>query len=57
MNKEKTLTILIGTIEDLKRDLLAYSAEEDDKGVNYTRGRLDGLLQLVQLIHAGRLDW
>lgn len=56
MNKEKTLAILQGTIQDLQKDLISYSNEEDEKGVYYTRGRLEGLLQLVQLIHAGRLD-
>lgn len=56
MDKKKTLAVLQGTAQDLKKDLMKYSAEGDEKGVNYTRGRLDGLLQLVQLIHAGRFD-
>lgn len=56
MNKKKTLAILQVTVQDLKKDLDRYSCEEDLKGIYYTRGRIEGLLQLVQLIHAGRLD-
>lgn len=56
MDKKKTLAVLQGTVQDLKKDLMRYSAMDDEKGVYYTRGRLEGLLQLVQVIHAGRLD-
>lgn len=56
MDKKKTLTVLQGVIQDLKKDLDAYSAENDEKGIYYTRGRMEGLLQIVQVIHAGRLD-
>lgn len=56
MNKEKTLKVLQGTIQDLKKDLESYSAENDENGVYYTRGRLEGLLQIVQVLNTGRLD-
>lgn len=56
MNKKKTLAVLQQTIQDLKKDLDSYSAENDVKGILYTRGRLEGLLQIVQVIHAGGLD-
>lgn len=56
MNKDKTLKVLRGTIQDLKKDLDRYNAENDKNGVYYTRGRLEGLVQVVQVIHTGRLD-
>lgn len=56
MNKDKTLKVLQRTILDLKEGLDVYIDVDDEKGVHYTKGRIDGLLQLVGLIHAGKLD-
>ena len=56
MDKKKAIAVLQGTIGDLKKDFDSYSAEKDEKGVYYTRGRLEGLLQFLQLIREGRFD-
>lgn len=56
MNKNKTLHVIKSTILSLKDDLHFYQEQEDEKGVYYTRGRLEALEQVEGLIEEGRLD-
>lgn len=56
MNKEKTLEIIEGAISDVKKDLDYFKEEKDSRGIYLNQGKLEQLLQLRDIIEAGRLD-